>query len=390
MIDPKVRNDFYGLDQKTFFNNASYAPVLKVVKQSIDDYIAQVMKLDVGDSPAKTHLASIRQNAAKLIGADPDEIEFAINTSWGLNLAALGLDLQAGDEVLMPDNEFPSVPYPFRALEERGVVIKYIPTPGHNFSFEEMNKLVTKRTKVFAISFVQYFNGYRNDLKLLGEYCRERAIYFIVDAIQGLGVCPLDVKECHIDLLACGAQKWLLSPLGSGFFYVSKQAKRNLRSLTTGWMGVDWQLNYTDLLHFDREPFRDCRRFNLGTYPYIQLWGMAAAMKYMVNIGAENIFQHNMELIDRLLRYIRNDDFYKVNGTLDPEHLSQIVSISSPANQALQKHLLQNDFLLVYREGGVRVAVNFYNTTQEIDRLVDVLKQFKEEQVGLKAVVNKD
>lgn len=387
MIDPKVRNDFYGLDDKTFFNNASYAPVLKVVKQSIDDYLAQVMKLDVGDAPAKVHLADIRQYAATLIGAQPDEIEFAINTSWGLNLAALGLDWQAGDEVLMPDNEFPSVPYPFRSLAERSVVVKYIPTPERNFSFEEMAKLVTKHTKVLAISFVQYFNGYRNDIKALGEFCKERDIYFIVDAIQGLGVCPLNVKECYIDLLACGAQKWLLSPLGSGFFYVSKQAKRKLRSLTTGWLGVDWHLNYTDLLHFDREPFEDCRRFNLGTYPYIQLWGMAAALKYMVDLGTESIFKHNMALVDRLLTYVRNDDYYKVNGTLDPAHLSQIVNISSPANQALQKFLLQNDFLLVYREGGVRIAVNFYNTTQEIDRLIEVLKQFKVKEAGLKTQV---
>ncbi len=385
MIDPNVRNDFYGLDHKTFFNNASYAPVLKVVKQAIDNYLGQVMNLNVGDVEAKTHLANIRRDAAALIGAHHDEIEFAINTSWGLNLAALGLDWQAGDEVLMPDNEFPSVPYPFKALEQRGVVIKYIPTPDRNFSFDEMTKLVTKRTKVLSISYVQYFNGFRNDLKRIGEFCKEHDIYFIVDAIQGLGVCPLNVKECHIDLLSCGGQKWLLSPLGSGFFYVSKTAKRQLKSHTTGWMGVDWNLNYTDLMHFDREAFTDCRRFNLGTYPYIQLWGMAAALDYILKLGVENIFDHNMALVDQLIRFVRHDDFYRINGTLEPAHLSQIVNISSPANEQLQKHLLKNDFFLVYREGGVRVAVNFYNTPAEIDRLIDVLQQFKKQELAVKA-----
>ncbi|MBK7091297.1 MAG: aminotransferase class V-fold PLP-dependent enzyme [bacterium] len=294
MIDPNIRNDFYGLDQKTFFNNASYAPVLKVVKQAIDDYIGGVMNLNVGDVEAKTHLANIRRDAAAIIGAHSDEIEFAINTSSGLNLAVLGLDWEAGDEVLIPDNEFPSVPYPYRALEDRGVVIKYIPTPNRNFSFDEMTRLVTKRTKVLSISFVQYFNGFRNDLKRIGEFCKERDIYFIVDAIQGLGACPLNVKDCHIDLLATGAQKWLLSPLGSGFFFVSKQAKRQLKSYTTGWMGVDWNLNYTDLTHFDRDAFVDCRRFNLGSYPYIQLWGMAAALAYICRLGVDNIFAHTI------------------------------------------------------------------------------------------------
>ncbi|MGB5107266.1 MAG: aminotransferase class V-fold PLP-dependent enzyme [Candidatus Zixiibacteriota bacterium] len=383
MIDPKVRDDFYGIDQRVFFNNATYAPVLKVVKQSIDDYIAGVMNLNVGDVEAKNHLAAIRQNAASLIGAEPDEIEFAINTSWGINLAVLGLDWQPGDEVLMPDNEFASVPYPFRVLENQGVVVKYIPTVDRNFSFEEMSKLVTPRTRVLAISFVQYFNGFRNDIKMLGEFCQQRGIYFLVDAIQGLGVCPLNVKECHIDLLACGAQKWLLSPLGSGFFYVSRQAKRTLKSFTTGWMGVDWQLDYTDLTHFDRDSFEDARRFNLGTYPYIQLWGMAAALKYINDIGVENIFKHNLALIDRLIEYIRRDDFYRVNGSLDPAHRSQIMNISSPANERLHKYLLHSGFVLVYREGGVRVAVNFYNTTEEIDRLIATLKQFKTQEVAV-------
>ncbi len=248
-----------------------------------------------------------------------------------------------------------------------------------------MTKLVTKRTKVLSISYVQYFNGFRNDLKRIGEFCKERDIYFIVDAIQGLGVCPLNVKECHIDLLSCGAQKWLLSPLGSGFFYVSKTAKRQLKSHTTGWMGVDWNLNYTDLMHFDREAFADCRRFNLGTYPYIQLWGMAAALDYILKLGVENIFDHNMALVDQLIRFVRHDDYYRINGTLEPAHLSQIVNISSPANEQLQKHLLKNDFFLVYREGGVRVAVNFYNTPAEIDRLIDVLQQFKKQELAVKA-----
>ncbi len=385
MIDPAIRNDFFGLDQRVFFNNASYAPLLKCVKTAIDGYLAKISNLDVGDAEAKVHLDSIRSDAAKLIGATPKEIAFATNTSWGLNLAALGLDWQTGDELLIPDNEFPSVPYPFRVLEEQGVVIKYIPTPNGCFSYDEMVKLVTPRTRALAISFVQYFNGYRNDLEQLGEFCKQHEIFFIVDAMQGLGACPLDVKKCQIDLLAAGGQKWLLSPLGSGFFYVSETAKRPLKSYSTGWMGVDWKLIYTDLRHFDREPFADARRYNLGTYPYIQLWGMAAALRYLVEVGVENIMAHNLALIDRLVSYIRSEDYYRINGSIDPHHRSQIVNIGSPANERLQKHLLQSGFMLVYREGGVRVAVNFYNTMAEIDRLIEELTSFKAKELAVGA-----
>lgn len=379
MIDPKVRNDFYGIDKKTFLNNASYAPLLKSVKQRMDDYFDKIMGLDVGDAEAKVHLDTIRENAARLIGSSIDEIGFALNTSAGIELAVLGFDWQPGDEVLIPGNEFPTVPYPFVALKDRGVVVKYIPTPNRVFSFDEMVKLVTPRTKMLAMSFVQYFNGYRNDLKRVGEFCKERGIYFVVDAMQGLGACPLNAKECHIDLLACGGQKWLLSPLGTGFYYESKTAKKKLKALG-GWMGVDWKLKYTDLMHFDREPFEDPRRFNLGTYPYLQLWGMSTALDYLLNIGIENIFRHNLALADKLIKFIDGDDYYRINGSTDPNHRSQIVSIWSPAEAQLQKYLLQNDFLLVYREGGVRIAINFYNTETEIDRLILLLKQFKEKE----------
>lgn len=383
MIDPGVRNDFYGLDQKIFFNNAAHAPLLRCVKENIDKHLSGLITLNVGDHEAKEHLDAIRVQAAQLISADPDEIEFAMNTSWGINLAALGLDWQAGDEILIPDNEFPSLPYPFQALQRRGVVIKYIPTPEGFPAFADVTKLASKRTQLLAISFVQYYNGFRNDLKTLGEFCDERGIFFLVDAIQGLGACPLDVKECRIDLLATGGQKWLLSPLGAGFFYVSNKAKRPLQSRTTGWMGVDWKLKYTDLRHFDREPFEDARRFNLGTYPYLQVWGMSAALRYILDLGVANIFAHNLALIDRLVEFVRADEFYSINSSLDPKHRSQIVSISSPVGQQLQKYLLGEGFLLVYREGGVRVAVNFYNTMEEIDRLIAALRQFKSRPGGV-------
>ncbi len=377
MIDPRVRDDFYGLDHKTFFNNASYAPLLKPVKERIDQYFSGIMQLDVGDAEAKEMHTNIRRNCAKLIKADVDEIEFAINTSIGINLAVLGLDWRAGDEILMPDNEFPSVPYPFRALTDRGVVVKYLPSRNRNFDFASLESAVSPRTRMLAISFVQYFNGFRNDLKELGEFCKQRDIFFLVDAIQGLGACPLDANCCQIDLLSCGAQKWLLSPLGSGFFYVSQRAKQRLNSLSTGWLGVDWRLKYSDLMHFDRDPFADARRYNLGTYPYLQLWGMAAATEYLLGIGVENIFAHNSALIDRLLTYLREDDYFVVNSSQELRHRSQIISIASPANETLHKHLLQDGFMLVYREGGVRVAVNFYNTLDEIDRLIASLKSFK-------------
>jgi cysteine desulfurase / selenocysteine lyase len=377
MIDKRVRDDFIGLDKKIFFNNASYAPMLKPVKEKIDQYWNEIYNLRQPDEESMAYLQQVREESAKLIGADVDEIGFAFNTSHGIHLAALGLGLEPGDEVILADNDFPSVPYPFKAFESEGVVLKYAPSVNDNFSLDEARKLVTPRTKVLAVSFVQYFNGFRNDLRAIGEFCKERDIFFVVDAMQGLGNTPLNAYECHIDLLACGAQKWLLSPLGCGFFFISKQAKRQLKPLTTGWLGVDWHMKYSDLRHFDREPYDDARRFNMGTYPYMQIWAMAAALKYINNLGVADIFAHNLALIDRLLEYLQGNDYYYLKSSLEPKHRSSIISIGSPAGDQLWKYLLKENFYLVFREHGVRVAVNFYNTTDEIDVLIDRLHRFK-------------
>ncbi len=376
MIDKRVRDDFIGLDKKIFFNNASYAPMLKPVKEKIDQYWEEVYNLRQPDHESMDYLQQVRDEAAKMTGADADEIGYAFNTSIGINIAATGLGLKPGDEVILADNDFPSVPYPFKVFEQDGVLLKYAPSIDNNFSLDEARKLVTPRTRVLAVSYVQYFNGFRNDLMAIGEFCREHDIFFVVDAIQGLGHCPLNVRECQIDLLACGAQKWLLSPLGSGFFYLSKDAKRQLKSLSTGWLGVDWQMKFTDLRHFDREPFADSRRFNTGTYPFMQIWAMSAALKYINGLGVENIFRHNLALLDRLVEYLKTSDYYYLKSSLESKHRSSIISIGSPAGDQLWKYLLSENFYLVFREGGVRVAVNFYNTTDEIDALIDKLRRF--------------
>jgi selenocysteine lyase/cysteine desulfurase len=381
VIDSKVRDDFIGLDRKIFFNNAAYAPMLKCVKSNIDAYLQEACNLKGGaDDQADQFLDQIRSSAALLIGANKSEIGFATNTSYGINLAASGLNLQAGDEVILADNDFPSVPYPFAVLRQRGVVIKFAPSVDDHFSLDEVKKLMTPCTRVLAVSFVQYFNGYRNDIRAIGEFCKNNDIFYVVDTIQGLGACPLNVHDCFIDLLACGGQKWLLSPIGSGFFFLSDHAKRKLISYETGWQGVDWGGQYTDLRHFDLEPYADARRFNLGTYPRLPVWGMAAALKYLLEIGIENIYQHNIALLDQLIEYLKTEEFYAIKSSLDPMHRSSIFSIGSPAGAKLVKFLLSQNFYVVYREGGLRVAVNFYNTGKEISTLIEKLKEFKKSQ----------
>ncbi|MFH2055740.1 MAG: aminotransferase class V-fold PLP-dependent enzyme [bacterium] len=366
LIDSSVRDDFFGLQEKVFFNNAANAPLLKSVRAAIETYLQEIVDLRDGFAQGSQRLEELRRNCGKLINADPAQIGFTTNTSTGLNLAVSGLDWQEGDEVIIADNEFPAVVYPFRELERRGVKIIMAPTDNDDFSESEVAKLVTDHTRLLAVSFVQYFNGYRNDLPALGKLCRERDIFFAVDGIQGVGASPLDVEKCQIDLLACGGQKWLLSLPGCGFCYLSKRAMSMLEPVHTGWMGIDWSGNFTNLRDFTRQPLADARRYSLGTYPFLHLWALEAGTRYLSQRGVEKIFAHNLALLDPLLEYLAGSDFYVLRSPTAAEHRSSFISVGSPSGIDLQNHLLSKGFVTAFREGGVRISVNFYNTEAEI------------------------
>jgi selenocysteine lyase/cysteine desulfurase len=193
-----------------------------------------------------------------------------------------------------------------------------------------------------------------------------------VDGIQGVGNLDLDVKECKIDLLACGAQKWLLSSLGAGFFYLSAEAKRKVNPSFFGWLGVDWGLDFSDLLRFDLEPFSTARKFEIGTYPYSVIWTMHSSLRLFSEIGIKNIEKHNLELLDLLVSHLKRKN-YRITSSLDPDHRSSILSFSAEDTKALHRKLRTNNIIVSHREGSIRVAPHFYNTTEEMEKLIELV-----------------
>ncbi|HHI02679.1 MAG TPA: aminotransferase class V-fold PLP-dependent enzyme, partial [candidate division Zixibacteria bacterium] len=213
-----------------YLNSASTGPLCKPVKQALDRYfhLCQYLNKD-DDSLAFDDLEKIRRLGARIIGARIDEVGFGWNTGYGLNLAAQGLPLKKGDEILLSDIEFPSNVYPWLALKEKGLKIKFIKSVNRFFDIDNFEKAITKKSRVLSLSMVQFFNGFKNDLKAIGEICRKNRLYFVVDGIQGCGVELIDVKKCNIDIFSSGAQKWLLGQLGSGIFYIRKELQDKLR-----------------------------------------------------------------------------------------------------------------------------------------------------------------
>ncbi len=360
-----------------YLNSASTGPLCKPVKQALDQYFEFCQYLDKDkDADAFAALDKIRRLSAKMIGARIDEVGFGWNTGYGLNLAAQGLPLKRGDEVLISDIEFPANVYPWLALKEKGVKVKFIKSTNRYFDISNFEKAITKKSKVLSLSMVQFFNGYKNDLKKIGAICRKNKIYFVVDGIQGCGVEPIDVNKCHIDIFSSGGQKWLLGQLGSGIFYVRKELQDKMSRFLTSWLDVDWKLDFSNLFCYDLPYFDSARKFEFGTYPYAQVHAFAASLELMSSLGVKNIQNHNHKLLDILISFLKSNDKFEINSNLEKVHRSSIIAFSCQNTKPLLEKLSQNKIYCSFREGSIRISVHLFNNESDIRYLIRILEKF--------------
>ena len=360
----------------TYFNSGSSGPLCRPVKEALERFYDSAQFLDKNaDVPAFADLDKIRALGAKITGAGKDEIGFGFHTGYGLNLAAFGFRLKRGDEILLSDIEFPSNVYPWLALRQRGIKVNFVKSTDGRFDIDNFEKAIGKRTKVLSLSFVQFFNGYKNDLEKVGSICRERGLYFVVDGIQGCGAEPIDVHKCYIDVFSSGGQKWLLSPQGTGIFYVRRELQDRLIIPFTSWLSVDWKLNFTDLFHYDLPLFDSARRFEMGTYPYGHVHAFAAALDLITSLGVRNIQKHNHALLDLLIDYLKSNSYYRIVSNLEKKHRSSILSFTCPDARKVHRELVKSKIICSFREGAIRVSVHLFNSRTDIKKLISVLNR---------------
>ncbi len=370
------RKEFPFVKNVIYFDHASDGPIPLSSYKAIQDYYRYLLLENIPTSHKYQFsvLEESRNLAASLIKAKASEIGIAPNTSYGLNVVAQGLKLKRGDTVLLSDIEFPANVYPWLNLRQDGVKVKFIKSRNGFFSIDDFLKAIDQTVRVLSLSFVQYFNGYKNDLEAIGKICQERGIIFVVDGIQGVGNQILDVNKCRIDFLSCGASKWLLSSPGTAFFYASEKLQRRLKSVFFGWLGVDWKEKFEELSHYDKPPFLSARKFEIGTYPYALLYILANSLKLISGIGVSNIERHTRQLLDPLIEYLQ-DSPYEIKSSLKSEHRSAILSFTCPNAEALHRKLMKNKIICSFREKCLRLSPHFYNTSDEIELLVQILRR---------------
>ena len=362
-------------DNAIFLNHASTGPLPQRALDATAEFNqlrAQLYRLP--DTLQFSTLDRSRELIAKLIGAQVSEIGLATNTSFGINLAAFSLPLSPGDVVVTPDHEFPANIYPWmQAAAKRGVEYRRVQTCGGCIDTESViAALDDPRVRILSVSWVGFAFGACLDLHALSDACLERDIYFVVDAIQGLGPLTIDVSTLHIDILACGAQKWLLSPWGSGFVYVREELMRSLEPHDVSWLGVRGSDDFTRLLDYDLSWRDTARRFEFITLPFQDFVGMNASLELFHELGPREISAHITGLGDQIVQWANHHGVEIVTPSA-PDRRAGIIAVRPPG--ALQASAKLRDARVThsFREGAIRLSPHAYNTSAEIDYALSVI-----------------
>jgi selenocysteine lyase/cysteine desulfurase len=360
-----------------YLDHAAVSPLTAPAMAAMGRWLTEVGEEGDTKWPDWSRLATeARHTAARLIGAEPEEITLVNSTTAGINLVAEGFPWKPGDNVVTLDDEFPSNLYPWMHLGDRGVETRLACTDHGRVDYDRLEALCDERTRVITVSWVGYANGCRRDLDRLCAIAARRDIFLFVDAIQGLGVFPLDVRRTPIDCLAADSHKWLLGPEGAGIAYVRRDRLPLLRATGVGWNSVVQGSDYSRI----ELKLRDtAARYEGGAKNMVGIIGMGESLKLFESLGVDNLAAAILAITDYACREIEKLGLAVVSPR-DGDQASGIVSIEMPGVDvaAVRRHCLERGVALAYRAGRLRISPHAYNNEEDIDRFVAALQSFKE------------
>jgi cysteine desulfurase/selenocysteine lyase len=354
-----------------YLNHAALAPLPRRVADAMLAHVENAR--DRGAADWRSWFGMIEATRAKVagfIGASAAEIAFLPNTSWGVNLVALGFPWKDGDNVVTDDMEFPSNAHPWRALAERGVECRAAKSRGGRITVDDIAALIDARTRVVAVSWVAFHTGFVFPLAVIGKFCRERGILFVVDAIQGLGALPMDVGAANVDVLCADSHKWLYGSEGCAVFYVAESARDRVPARAKGWWNLKTESEF--LAYRDAKFYTSARRYEPGTLPTGNIAGLAAAVDLLNAISRDAVLVRILELVEMLRGGLEARGW----TIKSPAPLSSgILAAAPPSGDAHSwaKALEKRGVLVAPREGHVRFSPHAGNDAGEIERALVVI-----------------
>jgi cysteine desulfurase / selenocysteine lyase len=376
-FDALVAREFPALQRETvYLNSAATGPLpQRAIAVANDQAARRGEPWRYGPDEQFGILRRGRELVASLIGATPGEVALMVNTSYGINLAARSLPFARGDVIVASERDFPANIYPWMALaSDIGAEFRLVPCRGRLFDEEGLlAQLNDPKVRALVVSWVSFESGMRLDLDRIGTACRERGVFLVVDAIQGLGPLSMDVSRTPIDILACGTQKWLLSPWGAGFVYVRHELVPLLQPRQVSWMSVEGSDDFTRLLDYQFEWRSDARRFEMITLPYQDFAVMNASLELLQELGRDRVVARIAEHTARLVAWAQASSTVELVTPAEPLQRAGIVSVAPRDPVATSRRLTDAGIIHSLREGAIRLSPHLFTPVSHLDRTIDVI-----------------
>jgi len=370
----ELENEFPQAPGLRYLNHAAVAPWPRRASSAVSQFAEQNATLGARDYPQWLKIENrLRERLARLLNA-PTSADVALvkNTSEALSFVAFGLNWRAGDQIVISDEEFPSNRVVWEALQPQGVEVIQVSLAGADPE-ADLLAACTPRTRLLAISAVQYASGIRLDLDRLGHGCEQRGVLLCIDAIQQLGALPFDVQQSRCAFAMADGHKWMLGPEGLGVFYCRSDLRPQLKLHEYGWHMLEHAGDYD---RSDWQPARSARRFECGSPNMLGAVALEASLSLLEEVGMHQVAASLNERMEWLRAGLRQLPGIELLSPAQPERSAGIVTfrLAGSANQALFEQLRAEQVVCALRGGGIRLSPHFYTPAEVIEDTLALLR----------------
>ncbi|HFQ6994919.1 TPA: aminotransferase class V-fold PLP-dependent enzyme [Klebsiella pneumoniae] len=365
------RDDFPFLKQQVFLNHAAIAPISLTVRDAVlKGAEAMLHDIPLSDEKAQLVYESGRELAAALISCRTNQIAYVQNTSTAMSMIAIGIDFKPGDNVIVPAMEFPSNYLPWLQLQEKGVEIRIIDACNGRITTDEIKPYIDKKTRIVALSHVQYYNGFKVNLASVANLCHENNALLVVDGTQSAGAIKTEFERDGIDIFVAASHKWLMGPVGTGFMALSDRAMKTVKPKIVGWLSVNEPFAFHRKLDFPES----ATRFEAGSENCLGIYGLQSRLSTINSIDPLRIEKRLKDVVAYLIDSAHRKNDLNVVAMRDEER-SGIVLLShrSYSTEDVFNRLSDAGIKVSHRGDYIRVSPHFHNTMAEIDHLIDVI-----------------
>ncbi|MCX7959645.1 MAG: aminotransferase class V-fold PLP-dependent enzyme [Deltaproteobacteria bacterium] len=367
-----IRKHFPITNNHRFFNHASISPMPFDVADAIKEFNEDIMHH--GNMHERRWIRQVektREMYARLINAEPEEIAFIKSTSQAISIICKGMKFRKGEKILTADVEFPANIYPWMAMTPKGVEIKFVGAKDGRIDPRDIEKSIDAKTKIVALSLVEYGSGFRNYVEEIGEICKKKGIFFYLDGIQGIGAIPVDVKKFNVDFMSTAASKWLFGPHGVAILYIRKDIINEIGYEEVSWRSV---IEEESRKNFRMDTKAFARKFEGDNANFSGIIGFGAALKFREGIGNNVIYRLLSKNVDLIFEELKRRK-YLIFGPVSSSERAGIISVTHPefSCEELVARLLAENIIVSIRNNHLRISPHFYQTEEEIEFLFEVL-----------------